>query len=85
MPHPKKNPGACALNPDVVYVFGGKTVTSNGQLMLSDSIYQYIVASNIWLELPIRLPSGMGLVTTMKVNDHSIALFGGLTTLMTEK
>ena len=43
------------MNPDVVYVFGGKNYSNEG-LVLSDTVLQYVVASNIWLELPIKLP-----------------------------
>lgn len=68
MPEVKKNPGACAMNADVVYVFGGKTC-HGGELVLSDTILQYIVAANIWLELPLRMPRCSSLTTTIKVNN----------------
>ena len=73
-----RNSSACALSSDSVYLFGGKICSENRQLVLSDMILQYIVGSNVWLEMPIRLPNPMSLITPVKINSHQIALFGGL-------
>lgn len=78
LPVAMRNSSACALSSDSVYLFGGKICSENSQLVLSDMILQYIVGSNVWLEMPIRLPEPMSLITPVKINSHQIALFGGL-------
>lgn len=76
-PYPIKNAGACALSSDSIFLFGGQT-NADGDDQLSNTILQYIIASNVWLELPLRLPVCMSLITSMKINNFQIALFGGL-------
>ena len=47
----RKNLTACALNKNLIYVFGGKTNT-----MMTDSVEKYNVTLNEWTILKVKLP-----------------------------
>ena len=69
MPYHMKNASACALSSDSIYVFGGK-LTQNGDIQLSDKILLYQVAANTWIQLPVRIPDALSLITPIKVNGY---------------
>lgn len=79
MPYDMKNAGSCALSSDTIYVFGGKTLCQETSVLkFSDYIFLYLVSANRWVELALRMPVGLGLTTSIKINNSQIALFGGL-------
>ena len=78
LPQNTRNASACALSSDSIYLFGGKTF-KEGLAQLSDQIYMYLIAANMWIELPLRMPQKRSLATLIRINDYQIAIFGGLT------
>ena len=76
LPFGVRNPSACALTADTVYLFGGKS-QQGMEMKFSDKILLYIISSNLWLTLPIKMPK-CALTVPIKINDYQIALFGGL-------
>ena len=77
LPFGVRNPSCCALTADTVYLFGGKS-QQGADMKFSDKILLYIISSNIWLTLPLKMPK-CALSVPIKINDYQIALFGGLT------
>jgi len=77
MPYQSRNVAACALSSDTIYVFGGR-ISVKDKKQLSNVILLYLIAANLWIELPVKLPQKVALLTPVKINSSQIALFGGL-------
>jgi N-acetylneuraminic acid mutarotase len=71
----RKNASALSMTSDSIYVFGG----SSNNLPTLDSIEQYSVSANKWNLLKIRMPKALCYLSTLKLDDSSVILFGGCT------
>lgn len=61
---PRKNSSVCVLTSDTFYLFGGTT----GDGLMTDSIEMYVVSADLWITLPVKLPSPLSFTTSFKVS-----------------